>query len=91
MAPPGIEATLLDLEQFLIWCQLALQETLLLRPDHRFKADLNLDDVEMFQLTLMLIEYIGGDAIVDRNVFQSLETVRDLHIYYLTISAMPNG
>lgn len=88
---PSIDDSLIDLDDFLTWCESKLELTYHPAPSDTLRSDLRLDDMQLYELVMALHELIGEEAIVTRDVFDNLGSIRDIHLYYLMICAMPNG
>lgn len=83
-------APLLDLDGFLQWLSSTIVPTAVLDPNSNLRVDLALDDLGLFELMLDLHGLVTTQAVIRRDAFKHLETVRDLHLYYLMINSMPN-
>lgn len=81
----------LALDDFLVWCQAALALESAPEPGSRFKADLDLDDLELFSFLIKFQQLVECQSTVRPDVYANVDTVRDLYLYYLKIMSMPKG
>jgi len=80
---------ILDLDEFIIWCEAELESLYVLSPETRFADDLGFDNFQLFELVLSLHKLIGDHNRVRREIFQDLGSVRELHLHYLMTCSMP--
>lgn len=78
----------LDLEEFLQWFGdvVGLHA---LPPPESMLTDLGVDQLGFIELLVHLERLVAGDAVVGEDIYGSATTVRDLHLYYLTIISQP--
>ena len=79
------------LDSFLLWCQRTLGLTFVPEPEAKFRSDFNLDDLEMFSFVLEFNGLVEDHSTVRPDVYESMDTIRDLYLYYLMIMSMPRG
>lgn len=83
--------TPMPLDLFLLWCQRTLDLPFVPEPETHFRNDLNLDDLELFSFVLDFEDLVHKDSTVRPDVYEDMNTVRDLYLYYLMIMSMPRG
>lgn len=81
----------MSLEGFRLWCQATLALSSVPQPESDFRRDLGLDNLEVFLFVSDLRQLVQDTATVSREAYDSLNTVRELYLYYLTILSMPKN
>ena len=81
----------MSMDEFLLWCKDVLHLPVTPAPETSFRSDLLLDDLEVFDLVLKFYNVVDKHSAVDREVYERVGTIRDLYLYYLTITSMPEG
>lgn len=81
--------TPMDVDIFAQWCGQAIGLSLPPQPGTRLRTDLQLDDLELFTLVTKFNQMTSSSARVLPDVFEHVDSIRDLYLYYLTIGSMP--
>jgi hypothetical protein len=81
--------SLMSFDDFLVWCQNTLELSFVPEPEFTLRGDLELDDLEFFLFMAVLHRVVENDSTIRRDVYEGVDTIRDLYLYYLTVMQMP--
>jgi len=80
---------LLDLEEFCNWVGEAAGLSFAPEPSQSLTKDLGLDDFAYLSLVAKLDELVGSEGKFWEEIYMSVDSLRDLHLYYLQVMQEP--
>lgn len=79
----------MDLDRFLRWLSDLLSLPEAAQPECNLLGEVVRDQFEIFTLVMAFDGLTKDDAAIDERIFMHVHTVRDLFLYYLTVTSMP--